>query len=770
MPATMPTTESTTPLGKPLSRVDGRLKVTGHAQYAADTQQPNAVAAVLVCSPISKGTIKTIDATAARQAAGVIRVVVAGEDIGIGKTSNGNPMAGGGLLGEERIPLSDKEIVYAGQYIAAVVAETIDQARHAADLIRFTFETEKPVLSVRDKRADVDFRKKRDGNIISTAKGDVAAAADAIGTDGYVINPTYDTPVETHNPMELHATVAAWQGDDKLMVWDATQYVMGVRNLLASQFDLKPENVRVLSPFLGGGFGCKGAMWPHVTLAVALAKQVNRPVRLVLTRQQMFVGTGHRPACTQSMALVAGKDGKLTGLAHDSTIEGSVIGDFVEPCGNPTRITYATPNLAVRHFLNKINIAPPTFMRAPGEAPGMYALESAIDELAVAAKIDPVQLRLTNYADVSADEGKPYTSKFLKECYALGAEKFGWNKYSQTPGSMKDEQGRTIGWGVAGATYPAFRFPGTARIRLMKADDGGLRAIAGASAQDLGTGSYTAFAQMTADLVGLPIERVKFELGDTALPFSPVAGGSTQTASVGQALFDAGYALKTVLLKTANEAGITTLSTSKPEEVRFADGKLVSTKDASAAVDVRTLIDKTGRAYVEGHAGKPEAVGKENQPGNHDYTAVMQQYAPHSFGVHFVEVAVDDWSRMIHVKRVVSVMNVGRVVNPKTAESQVIGGVVMGIGMALFEQTNYDPNTGKPVNDSLADYVVATNADVPPIEVHFVGDPDLNFNAMGVRGVGEIGITGVAAAVANAVYHATGKRVRDLPITPDKLL
>lgn len=760
------------PIGKPISRVDGKLKVTGHAKYAADAAVEGALAAVLVRSPIAKGSVRSADISQAAKMPGIIKVLVAGDDIGIKPAKSGQPQMLEGILGEERVPLSDKEIAYAGQYIAAVVAKTLDQARHAADLIAFSFDQQEPILSPVDKRADMDYRKKREGQMISTEIGDVPAAADkAAAAGGVVITSTYDTPVETHNPMELHATIASWQGNDKLTVWDATQYVKGVQNLLSWQFNLKQDNIRVISPFLGGGFGCKGAMWTHVTLCVALAKMVGKPVRLMLTRQQMFTGVGHRPATTQAMAIAAGKDGKIAGLAHDTASEGSLLSDFIEPAGQGTsRVLYATENLAVRHYLSKINKAPPTFMRAPGEAPGMFALESAIDELAIALKMDPVKLRLLNDPEVSPAEKKPFSSKHLKEAFELGAEKFGWSKYNPAVGSMKHPSGRAMGWGVSTAVYPANRFPGSGRIRLMKGDDGGLRAIGASSAQEIGTGGYTAYAQIVAAQVGLPLDRVKYELGDSVLPFASVAGGSNQTASVGQAMADATYALKLNLLKIADEAGIGTLAECKPQDVSLRDGKLVWNKDSSAAIDLRTLIDKSGRAYVEGYSGKPDEVGKANQPSGEDYTAVQKKYSLHSHGAHFVEVIIDSPCPMVRVSRVVSVMDIGTVINPKTAASQVIGGVVGGIGMALHEATHYDHRTGKPVNDNLADYAMPVNADVPDIEVHFVGKPDYKFNAIGCRGVGEIGITGVAAAIANAVFHATGKRIRDLPITPDKLL
>ncbi|MDB5325919.1 MAG: Aldehyde oxidase and xanthine dehydrogenase molybdopterin binding, partial [Phycisphaerales bacterium] len=520
-------------------------------------------------------------------------------------------------------------------------------------------------------------------------------------------------------------------------------------------------------------FGCKGAQWPHTVLTVALAKLVNRPVRMMLTRKQMFTCTGHRPSTNQTISIAADKDGSIRALDHETTIEGSVVGDFVEAAGKATsRVMYATPNLAITHRLNKINIAPPTFMRAPGECPGMFALECAMDELAVALKMDPVALRLKNYAEVHPEDERPWSGKHLKEVYQVGSDAFGWTKYDPTPGRMKTPDGRQMGWGVAGATYPAYRFPGTARIRLMKADDGGLRAIAAAATHDLGTGAYTAFTQIAATQVGLPADRVKFELGDSALPPGPVAGGSNSTASVGQALYDAGYQLKLALYKIAvkDQPGMAVV---EPDQFEI-EGNLLAFRNSNTHAEgkahIRDLIDKSGRAYVEGHAGKPAEVGRTNQLNGVDFGTNMRTFACQSFGVHFVEVVIDRPAPMVRINRVVSVMDVGTVINPKTARSQIIGGVVMGLGMALTEETHLDSVTGRPATDNLADYAVAVNADVPQIDVHFIGRPDYNFNAIGCRGVGEIGITGIAAAVANAVYHATGKRVRDLPITPDKLL
>ena len=770
-PSTQPTVKGG--IGAPISRLDGRLKVTGGATYAAEAPIPDCAHAVLLSSVIASGKIKTIDATAARSAPGVIMVATPTNVPDMTKPEKGSPQKGNGMQEERRLPLDDWSIHYAGQYVAAVVAQTLEQAQYAARLISVDYDEKTPMLSMHDSGFLGSGKpNEHQGKDLQVHKGDVDAALTSADEKGLVvISETYGTPVETHNPMEMHATVAAWDGEDRLTVWDATQYVMGVRYTLSGAFKLKPENVRVLCPYVGGGFGSKGAQWPHTLLAAALAKSVGRPVKLMLTRAQMFTGTGHRPLTEQTMTLAASKDGQLAVIGHKTQCQGSVAGDFIETCGIGTsRVLYATPNMDITHQLNKVNIAPPTFMRAPGESPGMFALESAIDELAVALNIDPLRLRLANYAEKHPYSDKPWSSKKLRECYDIGAEKFGWQKRDPKPASMKTPDGRAMGWGMATATYPANRFPGTARIRLMRDGAGGLRAIGASATQDLGTGSWTIFTQITASQTGLPVEKVKFELGDSSLPPGPVSGGSTSAASVGQALYDAGTALKQNLLALAMQKGNSPLNGLTADQLELRNGRLISIDDPSRSEDAVELIGRGGKAYVEGFAGPPAQVGSKMQPNDQNFNANKEAYECQSFGAHFVEVIIEQPGPRVKVNRVVSVMDVGRVINPKTARSQVIGGVVMGIGMALLEETVYDTRTARPVNDNLADYAVCVNADIPNIETHFVDVPDPYFNALGCRGVGEIGITGVAGAIANAVYHATGKRIRELPITMDKLM
>jgi len=481
---------------------------------------------------------------------------------------------------------------------------------------------------------------------------------------------------------------------------------------------------RSVCPFTGGGFGCKGFQWPHTLLAAMAAKSVGRAVRLVVSRKQMFTSVGHRPNTIQKLALGADKDGRLTAVVHETTNPTSPITQFVEPAGiNTSAMLYACENASIPATIVRVNVGAGTPMRAPGETPGTFALESAMDELAVALGMDPIELRLKNYADTNPVEKKPFSAKHLRECYALGADKFGWKARQAAPGSMRDGD-LLVGWGMATAVYPGRRRPASASIRMTP--DG--RASVRVATQELGTGSYTIFTQISADALGIPVESVDFQLGDTAFPQAEVSGGSTSAASVSEAILAAAENLRRSLGE--NEGDKTPLA----DRVR-----------------------RAGRA-VEAEASVKPPDQKE------------QKSSIHSFGAQFCEVKIDPLLPRVQVTRWVSVMNVGRVLNAKTARSQVLGGVTMGIGAALLEHTAYDPRTGRPVNASLADYLVPVNADVGPIEVHFVGEPDPAINTLGCRGIGEIGITGAAAAVANAVYHATGKRVRDLPITPDKLL
>ena len=758
-----------TVLGQPIDRIDGKLKVTGVARYAADAPVQNTLHAVIVQSTIGAGSVSSIDTDAAEKSPGVKLVLTPQNFMKF-------PPPKDVMFGEKRLPLSDMDVFYAGQHIAVVVADTLERAKDAASRLKISYDSKTPIISLYDPLAAVEKPPKENGVPLQYTRGDVDQQF--AQPEMTVVKASYHTPVETHNPMEMSATVAAWDGDHRVTVWDATQGIDGVRNTIAQTFKLDPNNVRVICPYTGGGFGCKGAQWPHIILTVAAAKMVGAPVKLMLTRSQMFTSCGHRPELEQNLTLAATKDGQLAAIRHDTLMHSSEVGQHTEAAGSASSmVLYDTPNLAITHTIHKMNVGTPTFMRAPGENPGTFALESAMDELAVALKMDPIELRLKNYAEKHPTTGMPWSSKLLKDCYTLGIDLFGWGKRDPAIGSMKTSDGRLIGWGMATATYPAHRFPGTARMRLYADGPSGIRAVGAAATQDLGTGTWTIGTQITAQLAGVPLDRAKFEMGDSILPPSGVSGGSATAGGLAQALTEATDKLKANLFKLAGGD-----ANESPDSLAFEDDKLLATVNGKlTAYPIADLIKKSGRAYVEGESmaaeekGKPGMVpGPSKKPakaggGGEDFNANEHKYALQSFGVHFVEVIVEPTPR-VTVNRVVTVMDIGRVLNAKTANSQVIGGVIMGIGQALMEETIYDSRTARPVTDNLADYAVCVNADIHSITAKFIDQPDPHVNALGCRGVGEIGITGIAAAICNAVYHATGKRVRDLPITPDKLL
>lgn len=735
--------------GKPIDRVDGRLKVTGAAKYPAEFRPSGAVHAFLVTSTIAKGTITAIDTGTAQKAPGVLAILTHLNAPKLAEPPNDKDSEG--IRIEQRIPLADAKISYGGQYVAMVIADTFERARYAATLVKLTYATEKHALRKEDAPHTAKKPAKNFGEEIQVKKGDVDSA---LKNPAFIkIAQTYSTPAETHNPMECSATIAVWEAPDRLTIYDATQYVKGAQAIVAHAFGLKRENVRVVCPFVGGAFGCKGPVWPHTFLAAMAAKEVGRPVKLELTRQQMFTGTGHRPATLQAIALAASKDGKLQAIRHHNENPTSPVGEWIEMSAyGATSALYAAPAIEFGHTIYEVNIAQPSFMRAPGECPGTYALECAMDELAYALKIDPLQLRLINDSPNHPIKGVPWSTKHLRECYQVGAEKFGWQRRNPEPRSMKEGH-LLVGWGLATATYPAHKWEADAHVQLSA--DGS--AIVRCATHDLGTGAYTAFTQISADALGVPIEKVKFELGNSDYPMGPVAGGSNSTATVGSAIVDAAQKLHEKLAKLAVAHARSPLFKLDPAKIAMFDpGRLATQSDAKES---DTFSDIMKRASLKTIDADGATKGEKND-----------KVGFQSFGAQFCEVKIDPDLPLVRVSRFISVVDCGRVVNPKTGGSQIIGGVVMGIGMALEEETVYDQHTGLPVTRNLADYHVPVNADIRAIEAHFVGEPDYAFNPMGARGMGEIGITGTAAAIANAVFHATGRRVRELPITLDKLM
>ena len=751
--------------GAPIDRVDGRLKVTGGARFASELPVANPATAVIVTSTVARGRVLSMDTAAAMRVKGVLAVLTpfnapkidvatpargatsansvarGGGDApsapaqaapGQGSPAGGAPAQGGASTGAQgpvrrgggamRIPtvLQSTDVFYNGQPIGVVVADTFEAAMEAAHLVDVRYTTERPVLDVEGTPTiPPDEVYPLGGGPRATKRGDVdGGLRDAAVRSTHV----YTTPLENHNPMEVHTTVAAWEGD-RLTVYDSTQGIFNVRNSLARAFGLQPTDVRVVAYFTGGGFGSKGGAWSHQFLAAMAARAVKRPVKLALTRRQMFGPVGGRPLTHQRITLGATRDGTLTAIRHESTSNTSALEDWIEPAIRQTLILYACPNVETSYDLKRLNIGSPTFMRAPGESTGTFALESALDELAYELKMDPVQLRLKNHADRDPESGKPWSTKSLRECYALGAERFGWARRSAEPRSMRD--GRwLVGWGMASATYPARRANAGATARMNA--DGSV--VVRAGSQEIGCGTYTVMSQIAADVLDVPVERVRFELGATDMPENPASVGSLTAASTGGVVHDAASALKAKLdsMRTGSE--------SYPEAIRRA-------------------------------GGQPVEVTVQGRP-----SAEAQQHASHSFGAVFTEVRVDPELGVVRVPRVVTAHGCGRIINEKTARSQIIGGVVWGIGQALHEETHIDPRSGRYVNAELAEYLVPVNADVGKIDVHFVDEDDRIVSPMGSKGVGEIGITGVAASIANAVFHATGKRIRDLPLRVDRVM
>lgn len=740
-------------IGPARNRVDGRLKVTGAAKYSVEFEVPNCAFGWPVESNIAKGRITAIDIKAAEAAPGVLKVLTH-----LNAPKPKEPAAkedrnsSSGIRNEERIPLSDDRIHYAGQYVGLVIAQTIEQARHAASLVGVTYAAETPLLSMEAAMDQVEKPAKNKQTDNQIKKGDVDAALK--NAELVKLEQTYYTPTETHNPIEMSGTIAVWESEKKLTLYDSTQFVKGVQSVLARAHGLEIDDVRVICPFVGGAFGCKGAVWPHVLLAAMGAKAAGVPLKVHVPRKHMFTGTGHRTPTRQRLSLVATRGGQLQAMQHVSETLTSTCGDFTESCGaRSTGMMYESPAIFVEERVYPVNVSTPTFMRAPGECPGSFALESAMDELAYALKIDPVELRIINHADNHPVKELPFSAKFLKESYRVGAEKFGWARRNPQPKSMRDGD-VLVGWGMATASYPAHKMSAAAKVQF-RADG---TATVQCATHDLGTGAYTAFTQISSEQLGLPFENVTFELGKSDFPFGPVAGGSNSTGTVGTAIHQAAKMLHKALAEIAVKDSKSPLyNMNVPDVTMVAPGRLGLKGDTGKSDGYTEILARAGRDVIEvqSEMAKPEE-NKKN---------VFQ-----SFGAHFCEVKIDPLLPRVQVTRVVSVMNCGRVVTPKPARSQIIGGVVMGIGMALTEETSYDGKTGLPATRNLADYHVPTNADIPQVEVEFVGEPDFAFNPIGARGMGEIGITGIAAAVANAVYHATGKRVRHLPITPDKLL
>ena len=705
-------------IGKPLSRHDGRPKVTGAARYTADTPVNNLSYAVFATSAIPHGRITKIDTSTAEATPGVIKVLTHLNTPKLKAIQH--PPAGQSFM-----PLQDDRILYDGQPIALVIADTWERARHAAGLVDVEY-TSMPFIT--------DFKEHLDKAI--TVKGFFDSDSktgnfDRAFTSAPVkLKQNYHLADRHHNPMESSATIAEWQ-DGKLEMYDAVQGVFIVRTVVAQALGIKPEDVRVISKYVGGGFGCKGFVWPHQILAAVAAREVKRPVKLVLTRAHDYTSHGYQAATEQTVTLAARRDGQLTGLRHESVAPGSMSDNYVEYGAIASRIMYACPAIETKHRIVRVNRGPGTPMRAPQEGPSMFGLECAMDELAYELGMDPVELRLKNYAERDPTKGKPFSSKKLRECYADGARRFGWKRRNPKPGSMRDGH-ELIGWGMASALMETYRFPAAARVTL----ESGGSVLIESGTQEIGTGVYTIMPQIAADVLGIPPERIRLVLGDTTLPEAGMTAGSSTTMGVGSAVHDAATKLKQKITELAG-------GTIAP--------------DAYAALLKRRGLEKLsvdGSWKPEGEAGTGES----------------SKWTMYTFGAVFTEVRVDKSLRVPRLARCVGVYSAGRIINAKTARSQMTGGMIWGLGQALFEQTELEPKHGRYLAKDLENYHLPVNADVPDLEAYFVDEVDEHASPIGAKGIGELGAVGVASAIANAVYHATGKRVSDLPITPDKLL
>jgi xanthine dehydrogenase YagR molybdenum-binding subunit len=732
-------------VGAGLDRVDGPLKVCGLAPYVTDFDAAGLAHATLVPSTIACGRVAAIDASQALAHPGVLMVLTPfnAPRLPEGGQAGIKPPAGRVLS-----LLQDDRVHYDRQPIAVVVAETLEASRQGARLLRVDYSRDTPILDFEQAKAEAHPPEEAQGQQPDSARGDFDAGwQDATHRH----EATYLTPTEHHNPLEPHATLAWWEGE-RLTLVDATQYVQGVRQTVSQRLGIEPEQVRVINPYVGGAFGSKGSAWSHVVLAAMAARELGRPVRLALERPQMFGPVGQRPRTEQRLRLAAAADGRLVALEHAVHAETARIEDWIEPSALVSRMLYACDNLVTSHRLVPLNIGVPTFQRAPGEATGTFALEVAMDEMALAAGLDPLEFRLRNHAGHDAERDMPFSSKSLRECYDEGARRFGWARRDPRPGSMRDGQS-LVGWGMATATYPAKRMQAEAEVALRA--DGRIRVRC--ATHDLGTGTYTILTQVAADALALPPSAVQVEIGDSDFPTAPVSGGSMTAASTGSAVLAACQALRRRLIELAVADPASPLHGLPHERVELSGGRLHHREQGERGETLAALAAR--------HEAKPLQVRAQASP-----SPESMNYSKHSFGAVFAEVRVDAELGEIRVPRIVAAYAVGRLLNAKTGRSQLLGGIVWGLSMALHEHSLRDPRYGRIANANLAEYHVPVNADIPDIELIVVPEDDPHVNPLGAKGIGEIGITGVAAAIANAVWHATGRRIRSLPITLDTLL
>jgi xanthine dehydrogenase YagR molybdenum-binding subunit len=732
-------------IGQPLTRRDGILKVTGEARYAADNQPPKMLFAVLAVSSIARGRVTFLDIGAAKKHPGVVDVMTPTHKPRLAEDPDAktNPF----MFRMEL--LQNASVRYSNQPIAVVIAETLEAASEGAALLAPKYETMAPRIGLDAGESFVP-PAVGVGNPAVVEHGDVeeglAAAAKAIDV-------TYETSPQYHNPMEPHAIIAAWDGD-KLSIDTPSQGLALAQSRIAGLFGIPPENVHIRSPFLGGGFGCKGLISGPQILGIMAARLVNRPIKLVLRREQMYGPVGHRAPTRQRLRLGANGAGLLTALEHHAKTVSSSFDDFFEPAADASHTLYAIPAIRTVHEAVRVDTGTPLFMRAPGEATGSIALDSAIDEMAWACGIDPLKFRISNDAEVEPITGKPFSSKALRECYLRGAERFGWAQRPLSPRQMRDDAGFLVGWGMGTATFPALMFEGTARA-VVRADG---RGVMETGAHDMGQGARTALAQIAADALGLDLDRVEFRAGTSDLPDAGIAGGSAHTATAGIAVHNAGSAVIAKLADLATRDDRSPLFGAGNAGVIARDGRLFRRDDESRSESYADILARAGLAEIDA-----SGVSAANP-------ATQAEYAMHAHGAVFAEVKVDPDLGQVRVTRMVGAFAAGRIINPKLVCSQLLGGMIWGVSFALHEEAVLDRLSGRVMNANIAEYHVPVNADVPSLEALTVEEHDPHVNALGIKGVGEIGVTGSAGAVVNAVWHATGIRVRRFPIRIENLM
>ena len=734
-------------IGQPISRFDGRLKVTGAARYTADIPLADATHAAIVHSTIANGRTVSIDTAAAEKAPGVVAVFTHRTMPRMNPTPK--PWSHLHPHGQSYLPLQDDQIHYAGQPIALVIAGTQDQATYAGTRIRVEYDARRPaVFGPQATKKAVD-----PPQFLWPVASSVGDADKAVAAAAVKIEQTYTTSDRHHNQMEPHATVAAWDADGALTLYETTQHIFGTRELLSIVLGIPEEKIHVVSHFVGGGFGGKAYVWPHTLLAALAAKVLNRPVRLQLTRAQMYSMVGHQPATIQTIALGAGYDGKLTGIRHDTISPTPIFDSYIEYAGLVSRSLWAASGgIATNHKVVHVHRNTPTAMRSPHEALGHFALESAMDELAYATGVDPVALRLRNDTQIDPQSGRPFSTRGMRTCLTAGAARFGWDKRTLEPRSMRD--GRyLIGQGMAGAIYTHWRWPAKARVTLKR--DGSVLVETGT--HELGAGTYTVMQQVAADTLGLAPEKVIVRLGDTRLPASHASIGSATTANAGASVMLAAKAARDRAIDLTLTGRNAPFAGAVRDDVRIGDGRLMLARE-NLQITYAELLARNGLATLVGD-GDYDPVEEANGP-----------KAIFSFAAVFAEVCVDPDFGLVRLNRFVGTYDAGRIINPKTARSQAIGGIIWGVGQALLEQSETDSALGRFLNRNYSGYLVPTNADIPKLETLFVGEFDEEASPLGAKGLGELTAVSVAPAIANAVYHATGKRVRDLPITVEKLL